>query len=71
MIFTPNSSPDSQYLEITPSPFTRKLSPVYSSTDNTTQIAEALAKVTQLQKLPQAKPDVFTGDKTDTRFYIN
>ena len=27
-------------------------------------------KVTQLQRLPQAKPDVFTGDETDTRFYI-
>lgn len=24
----------------------------------------------QLQRLPQAKPDVFTGDETDTRFFI-
>lgn len=61
MIFTPNSSPVTQYHEITPSPFTRNLNPVYSSTDNATQIAKALAKVTQLQRLPQAKPDVFTG----------
>ncbi len=69
-IFTPNSSPATQYRGITPSPFTRNLNPVYPSTDNATQIAEALAKVTQLQRLPQAKPDVFTGDETDTRFYI-
>ncbi|KAL9976951.1 hypothetical protein ACROYT_G014300 [Oculina patagonica] len=68
--FTPNSSSATQYRGITPSPFTRYLNPVYPSTDNATQIAEALAKVTQLQRLPQAKPDVFTGDETDTRFYI-
>ena len=38
-------------------------SPVYvlPSPDNTQQITEALAKVTQLHHLPQAKPDVFRG----------
>lgn len=70
MIFTPNSSPATQYHELTPSPFIRNLNPVYSSTDNATQIAEALAKVMQLQRLPQAKPDIFTGNETDTRFFI-
>ena len=34
------------------------------------QIANALAKVTQLQRLPRAKPDIFTGDETDTKFFI-
>ena len=29
-----------------------------------------MVKVTQLQRLPQAKPDVFTGNETDTKFYI-
>ncbi|XP_020615977.1 uncharacterized protein LOC110053990 [Orbicella faveolata] len=69
-IFTPNSSPATHYREITPSPCTRNLNPVHSSTDNATQIAEALAKVTRLQRPPQAKPDIFTGDETDTRFFI-
>ena len=40
------------------------------STADGLQIAEALAKVTQLQRLPQAKPDVFRGDESDTRFFI-
>ena len=68
--FTPNSSPATQYREITPSPFTRNLNSAHPSTDNVSQIAEALAKVTQLQRLPQAQPDVFTGDETDRRFFI-
>ena len=68
--FTPNSSPATQYREITPSPFIRNLNSAHPSTDNVSQIAEALAKVTQLQRLPQAQPDVFTGDETDTRFFI-
>ena len=68
--FTPNSSPAIQYREITPSPFTRNLNSAHPSTDSVSQIAEALAKVTQLQRLPQAQPDVFTGDETDTRFFI-
>ncbi|KAK3745741.1 hypothetical protein QZH41_006276 [Actinostola sp. cb2023] len=37
---------------------------------NVNQIAEALAKVTQLQRLPQAKPDMSTGEENDTRFFI-
>lgn len=41
------------------------------SPDNTQQITEALAKVTQLQRLPQAVPDVFTGEEKDkTRFFL-
>ena len=40
-------------------------------TDNAQQIAETLIKVTQLQRLPQAKPDVYKGDEKDkTRFFL-
>ena len=35
------------------------------SPDNTQQITEALAKVTQLHRLPQARPDVFRGEEED------
>ena len=48
-------------------------SPVYvlSSPDNTQQITEALAKVTQLHRSPQAKPDVFRGEEEDkTKFFL-
>ena len=39
--------------------------------DNTRQITEALAKVTQLHRLPQAKPDVFRGEEEDkTKFFL-
>lgn len=39
--------------------------------DNTQQITEALAKVTQLQRLPQTVPDVFNGEEIDrTRFFL-
>ena len=31
---------------------------------------EALAKVTQMQRLPQAKPNVFTGEEAKTRLFI-
>ena len=34
---------------------------------NTQQITEALAKVTQLHCLPQAKPDVFRGEEEDNK----
>jgi len=41
------------------------------SPDNTQQITEVLAKVTQLQRLPQAVPDVFNGEEKDkTRFSL-
>ena len=37
---------------------------------NTQQITEALAKVTQLHHLPQARPDVFRGEEEDkTKFF--
>ena len=47
-------------------------SPVYvlPSPDNTQQITEALAKVTQLHRLPQAKPDVFRGEEEDKTKFI-
>ena len=48
-------------------------SPVYvlPSPDNTQQITEALAKVTQLHRLPQEKPDVFRGEEEDkTKFFL-
>ena len=39
--------------------------------DNTQQIAETLAKVTQLQRLPQERPDVYKGDEKDkTKFFL-
>ena len=58
-------------LYVTPQP--SQISPVYvmPSPDNTQQITEALAKVTQLQRLPQAVPDVFNGEEKDkTRFFL-
>ena len=48
-------------------------SPVYvlPSPDNTQQITEALAKVTQLHRLPQAKPDVSREEDEDkTKFFL-
>jgi len=33
--------------------------------DNTQQITEALARVMQLQCLPQAAPDIFNGKEKD------
>ena len=41
-----------------------------NTTTSVDQIAEALAKVTQLQRLPQAKPDIFTGEEKDIKFFI-
>ena len=40
------------------------------SPDNTQQITEALPKVTQLHRLPQAVPVIFTGEEEEdkTRF---
>ena len=41
------------------------------SADNAQQIVETLTKVTQLQRLPQANPDVYRGDEKDkTRFFL-
>ena len=70
-IFTPQNSPTTVYHDIKPSPYSGLLNHARpTGSDNVSQIAEALAKVTQLQRLPQAKPDVFTGEETDTRFFI-
>ena len=73
-IFSPQSSPTTVYHDIRPSPHTGRLSQpgnqVHPNLENVCQITEALAKVTQLQRLPQAKPDVFTREETDTRFFI-
>ena len=68
-VFTPKSSPTTLYHEIRPSQFVESQNRAFQSSDSVSQIAEALAKVTQLQRLPQAKPDVFTGDETDTKFF--
>ena len=44
---------------------------VLPSPDNTQQITEPLAKVTQLHRLPQAKPDVLRGEEEDrTKFFL-
>ena len=41
------------------------------SPDNSQQITDALAKVTQWQRLPQAVPDVFNGKESDkTKFFL-
>ena len=72
-IFTPQSSPTTVYHDIKPSPYTGRLSQHGSQThpnSDVCQITEALAKVTQLQRLPQAKLDIFTREETDTRFFI-
>ena len=47
--------------------------PAYALTpqDYTQQLTDTLAKVSQLQRLPQAKPDVFKGDeRVKTRFFL-
>ncbi|KAK3735268.1 hypothetical protein QZH41_001047 [Actinostola sp. cb2023] len=66
---TPMSSPATLYNEIQP---TQSIEPTLhrSSTDSVYTIAEALARITQLQRLPTAKPDVFTGEEADTKFFI-
>ena len=67
----PRSLYRSSPLYVTPQP--SQISPVYAlpSPDNTQQITEALAEVTQLQRLPQAVPDVFNGEEEDTtRFFL-
>ena len=48
-------------------------SPVYvlPSPDNTQQITEALAKVTQLHRLPLAKADVFRGEEEDKTKFLS
>ena len=73
-ILTPQSSLTTVYHDIKLSPYTGRLSQpgnqTHLNSDNVYQITEALAKVTQLQRLPQAKPDIFTGEETDTRFFI-
>lgn len=55
-VFTSKSSPVTLYHEIRPSLFTRNPNHAPPSTVNIHPIAEVLAKVTQLQQLPQAKP---------------
>ena len=67
--FTPKGSPTTLYHKIRiPPPKSQNHAP--PSSDSVFQIADALAKVTQLQRLPQAKQDIFTGDETDTKFFI-
>ena len=60
-------------LFVPPQPQLPQVSPTYflPSSDNTQQINDALTKVTQLQRLPQAKPDVLKGEEKDkTRFFL-
>ena len=67
----PRSLYGSSPFYFTPQP--SQICPVYvmPSPDNTQQITEALAEVTQLQPLPQAVPDVFNGEEKDrTRFFL-
>ena len=68
--FTPESSPATSYHEIKPSPYVQVHNHAPPNSGSVFQIAEALAKVTQLQRLLQAKPDVFTGNESDTKFFI-
>ena len=69
-LFTPKSSPATSYHEIKPSPYFQGHNHAPPNSGSVFQIAEALAKVTQLQRLPQAKPDVFTGNESDTKFFF-
>ncbi|XP_068721564.1 uncharacterized protein [Montipora capricornis] len=60
-------------LFVPPQPQLPQVSPTYflPSSDNTQQINDALTKVTQLQRLPQAKPDVLKGEEKDkARFFL-
>ena len=69
-IFTLKASPGTVYHEFRPSPFPVSLNHPQPSTVSINQIAEALAKATRLQRLPQAKPSDFRGDEADTKFFI-
>ncbi|XP_015772172.1 PREDICTED: uncharacterized protein LOC107350459 [Acropora digitifera] len=66
------SSPPTVYHDIKPSPYIEHLNDpgnqAYPNSDKVCQIAEVLAKVTQFQRLPQAKLDIFTREETYTRF---
>lgn len=66
--FTPECFPATLNREIKPTPYVQGQNRTPPNSDSVFQIAEALVKVTQLQRLPQAKPDVFTGNETDTKF---
>ena len=68
--FTPKSSPTTLYHEIKSSPPLKSQNRASSSSDSVFQIAAALAKVTQLQRLPKGKSDIFTSDETDTKFFV-
>ena len=63
-------TPATSYHEIKPSPYVQGHNHAPPNSGSVFQIAEALAKVTQLQRLPQAKPDVFTGNESGTKFFI-
>ena len=69
-LFTPKASPGTVYHEFRPSPLPVSLNHPPTSTDSVNQIAEALAKITPLQRLPQAKPSIFRSDEADTKFFI-
>ena len=69
-VCTPKTSPTTAYHELRPSPFPIRQNHPPPSADSVHQIAKALTKVTQLQRLPQAKPSVFKGDEVDTKFFI-
>ena len=61
--FTPKSSPTTLYSETKSSPPPENQNRASSSSDSVFEIAVTSAEVTQLQRLPQAKPVMFTGNK--------
>ena len=69
-VFTPKTSPTTLYHEIKSSLPPESQNRSSSSSDSVFQIAAASAKATHLQRLPQAKPDIFTSDETDTEFFV-
>ena len=72
IIYIPQSSPATVYHDIKPSHYTGRLNhpgnQALRNSDNICQITEALTKVIQLQRLPQAKPDVLAGGETEVLY---
>lgn len=65
------SNPASSHSYSTKMSFSTGICATQSEVLQSEQMVEALAKVTQLQRLPQAKTDVFKGDEKDkTKYFL-
>ena len=70
---TPEYISPSSYRPFIPYNYNSQFAPVYvhPSQDNSLLLTDTISKVTQLQRLPQAKPDTFKGDEKDkTKYFL-